>query len=77
MCIRDRSPHIARLLVGSDNRFLLPASAAIGALLLLAADILSRTVSDLMLPVGVVTACIGGPLFMFLILRSNKEAWSR
>ena len=71
------SPHIARLLVGSDNRFLLPASAAIGALLLLAADILSRTVSDLMLPVGVVTACIGGPLFMFLILRSNKEAWSR
>lgn len=71
------SPHIARLLVGSDNKFLLPASAAIGALLLLAADILSRTVSDLMLPVGVVTACIGGPLFMFLILRSNKEAWSR
>ncbi|MDO5852937.1 MAG: iron ABC transporter permease [Thermoplasmata archaeon] len=70
------SPHIARLLVGSDNRFLLPASATIGALLLLVADLLSRTVSDLMLPVGVVTACIGGPLFMFLILRTGKEEWS-
>lgn len=70
------SPHIARLMVGSDNRYLLPASAAVGALLLLAADILSRTVSDLMLPVGVVTACIGGPLFMFLILRTDKEEWS-
>lgn len=71
------SPHIARLVVGSDNRFLLPASAAVGALLLLAADIVSRTMLDIVLPVGVVTACIGGPLFMFLILRSDKEAWSR
>ena len=70
------SPHIARLMVGSDNRYLLPASAAVGALLLLVADILSRTVSDLMLPVGVVTACIGGPLFMFLILRTDREEWS-
>lgn len=70
------SPHIARLLVGSDNRFLIPAAAAIGALLLLCADILAKMVSEIMLPVGVVTACIGGPLFMFLILRNNKEVWS-
>lgn len=70
------SPHIARLMVGSDNRFLLPASAVIGAMLLLVADMLSRTLSDLMLPVGVVTACIGGPLFMFLILRTDREEWS-
>lgn len=70
------SPHIARILVGSDNRYLLPASAALGALLLLVSDVLARTVSDLMLPVGVVTACIGGPLFMFLIMRSGKEEWA-
>ncbi len=70
------SPHIARLLVGSDNRYLLPASAAMGALLLLVSDVLARSVSDLMLPVGVITACIGGPLFMILIMRSGKEEWS-
>lgn len=70
------APHIARMLVGSDARFLLPASAAIGAMLLLVADIVAKTVADVMIPVGVVTACIGGPLFMFLIMRTDREEWS-
>lgn len=70
------APHIARIVVGSDHKYLIPASAVLGALLMLFADIVSRTLTDTVLPVGVVTACIGGPLFMFLILRSGKEAWS-
>lgn len=71
------APHIVRTLLGSDNRYLIPASAAFGALLLMASDIVARTiVAPQMLPVGVVTACLGGPLFMFLILRSSREAWA-
>ncbi len=71
------APHIARTLIGSDNRYLIPASGVVGSLLLVASDILARTIaSPVMLPVGVITACVGGPLFMLLILRSTKETWS-
>jgi len=71
------SPHIARIFVGTDNRYLIPASALVGALLLVVADIISRTiVAPNILPIGVVTSCIGGPLFLFLILKARKEAWA-
>lgn len=71
------APHIVRTLLGADNRYLIPAAAIFGSVLLMVADIISRTiVAPQMLPVGVVTSCIGGPLFMFLILRSSKEAWA-
>ena len=70
------SPHVARLIVGSDNKYLVPAAAVFGSLLMIVADIISRTLTDLILPVGVVTACVGGPIFMLLILRSSKEAWN-
>jgi iron complex transport system permease protein len=71
------APHVARIFIGADNKYLIPAAAAFGALLLVVSDIVARTVAaPLMLPVGVITACIGGPLFMFLILRNNKETWS-
>jgi len=71
------APHIARAIIGADNKYLIPGSAVFGALLLLVSDIIARTITaPLMLPVGVITACIGGPLFMFLILRNNKEIWS-
>lgn len=71
------SPHIARVFVGTDNRYLIPSSAIVGALLLVVADIVSRTiVAPNILPIGVVTSCIGGPLFLFLILKARKEAWA-
>ncbi len=70
------APHVARIIVGSDNKYLVPAAGIFGALLLLLADIASRLLTDMILPVGVVTACIGGPIFMYLILRSSKEAWT-
>ena len=70
------APHIVRIFVGADNRFLLPASAAFGALLLVVSDLVGRTViAPAILQVGVVTAFLGGPLFLWLILRKNSTVW--
>lgn len=63
-------PHIVRLLIGPDHRFLLPASALAGAVLLVCADILARVlIAPAELPVGIVTACIGVPFFISLLHR--------
>ena len=63
-------PHLVRLLVGSDHRIVLPASALFGAAFLIGCDALARTVmSPLELPVGVITALIGGPFFLWLLVR--------
>ena len=63
-------PHIIRLLIGPDHRYLLPASAIAGALLLISADIIARTlIAPTELPVGIVTACIGVPFFISLLHR--------
>ncbi|MCQ2071043.1 MAG: iron ABC transporter permease [archaeon] len=71
------APHIARLFVGSDNRYLIPAGAAFGAMLMIISDYLGRTVlSPAVLEVGVVTAFIGGPMFLWLIVRQRKEVWT-
>lgn len=63
-------PHLLRLLHGPDHRWLLPASALGGAILLVLADTLARTVvAPAELPIGVLTALIGGPFFLWLLLR--------
>lgn len=63
-------PHLVRLLVGADHRVVLPASALFGAAFLIACDAVARTVlSPLELPVGVITAIIGGPFFLWLLVR--------
>jgi len=65
-------PHLMRLLVGADHRRLLPAAAAFGASFLLIADTLARTlISPRQLPVGVLTALIGVPLFLVLLRRAR------
>jgi len=70
------SPHITRLVIGGDHRFLLPASALVGGLLLLAADTAARTVlAPVILPVGIMTAFLGVPFFVYLFLRKRKEFW--
>ena len=70
------APHISRIVIGADNRYLVPASALFGAALLIAADIVGKTViAPAVLPVGVITAFLGGPLFLFLILRNKSEIW--
>jgi iron complex transport system permease protein len=63
-------PHLLRMLFGPDHRFLLPASAVGGAFLLVVADALARTVvAPGELPIGVLTALVGGPFFLWLLLR--------
>ncbi|HEX2453110.1 MAG TPA: iron ABC transporter permease [Vicinamibacterales bacterium] len=65
-------PHLVRLMVGSDHRIVLPASALFGAAFLVACDVLARTVmAPVELPVGVITALIGGPFFLWLLVRKT------
>jgi iron complex transport system permease protein len=65
-------PHLVRLLVGVDHRIVLPASAFFGAAFLVACDLLARTVlSPVEIPVGIVTAMIGGPFFLWLLVRNS------
>jgi len=65
-------PHLIRLIVGADHRLVLPASAFGGAAFLIACDTLSRTaLAPLELPVGVITAIIGGPFFLWLLIRNR------
>lgn len=71
------APHVCRMLLGSDMRLLLPASAAMGALVMLLADCISQGISAVYLPVGSVTALFGGPFFLYILLRSNGRSWSR
>ncbi len=70
------APHIVRIFIGADNRFLLPSSAAFGALLLIVSDLIGRTImAPAILQVGVVMAFLGGPLFLWLILRKKSNVW--
>ena len=66
-------PHVARMLVGGDNRRVLPASALIGAIFLLWADIAARTVmAPEDMPIGVVTGLVGGAFFVWLLRRKKS-----
>ena len=67
-------PHIIRLLIGADNRYLIPASAMGGAVFLTFCDLLARTIAvPAEIAVGILTAVIGAPYFLYLIYRSRKE----
>lgn len=66
-------PNIIRILVGPDHRFVLPLSAIGGALLLVTADLISRTAfGSSELPIGILTALLGGPFFIYLLLKERK-----
>jgi iron complex transport system permease protein len=63
-------PHLVRLMTGVDHRIVLPASALFGASFLVACDLVARTVlAPVEIPVGIVTAMLGGPFFLWLLLR--------
>jgi len=65
-------PHLLRLTIGPDHRFLLPASALLGACLLIAADTLARTiVAPAEMPIGIITAFAGAPFFLWILLRKR------
>jgi iron complex transport system permease protein len=64
------APHVARRLVGETHAWLVPASALLGAALLVLADTVARTITaPVELPVGIVTAALGGPFFLYLLGR--------
>ena len=66
-------PHITRVLVGGDYRRLLPFSALIGAIFLLWADVVARTImAPEDMPIGIVTGLVGGIFFIWLLRRSSK-----
>jgi iron complex transport system permease protein len=67
-------PHMVRRVLGSDHRFLIPATILLGALLLLVSDTAARLMlAPHVLPVSVLTAFMGAPLFMYLIIRGYKK----
>lgn len=68
-------PHLVRLLIGPDNRYLLPLAALLGALFLTLADIVARVIiSPAEMPLGVVTALVGGPFFLMMIVYRRRGA---
>jgi iron complex transport system permease protein len=68
------APHLARRLFGNRHRYLLPGAAMIGALILVLADALGRGLKPpLEIPAGIVTAIIGAPYFLYLLLRERKQ----
>ncbi|MFH1153886.1 MAG: iron ABC transporter permease [Pseudomonadota bacterium] len=68
------APHITRMLLGNDHRFLFPASGITGALLVVAADTLGRTLwAPQVIPVGIVTAFIGVPFFFYLLMKRTQR----
>jgi iron complex transport system permease protein len=67
-------PHVVRLLWGGDHRFLLPASVLLGGTFLVLADALARTAAaPVELPLGVITAFVGVPFFVYLLRRRAAE----
>jgi iron complex transport system permease protein len=70
-------PHLTRMALGSDHRLLIPVSAIGGAIFLIASDTIARTIiSPNELPVGVITAFIGAPFFIYL-LKTRGSKWSQ
>jgi iron complex transport system permease protein len=71
------APHVLRLTAGPDHRLVVPGSALLGAILLLVADLAARTVaSPAELPIGIVTALLGAPFFLWLLLRERERTWT-
>ncbi|QRM56471.1 iron chelate uptake ABC transporter family permease subunit [Sinorhizobium sp. BG8] len=65
-------PHMLRLVIGPDHRYLLPASALLGGILLLVADMIARAiVAPAELPIGIITALVGAPFFLWILLRGR------
>jgi len=70
------APHITRLFIGSDNKFLIPAAAVFGGMLMIVADAIGRVILfPEVIQVGVIMAFIGGPVFLALLLGSKRKMW--
>lgn len=68
-------PHIGRMLVGNDNRVLIPTSLSLGACFLMVVDNLGRMLTGSEIPLGILTALVGGPFFVYLLKRTKGRGW--
>lgn len=68
-------PHIARMIVGSNNRYVVSCSALIGMIMLVGSDCISKLVTVSGIPVGVTTALIGSPIFIYLLMKQKNSTW--
>jgi iron complex transport system permease protein len=69
-------PHIVRMFTGADNKFLIPASAAFGSVLMVVAHMIGKLIiAPTLVPVGIIMSCVGGPVFIWLVIRKNSSAW--
>ncbi len=70
-------PHIVRTVIDADNRYVIPASAALGSVMMLGAMIISELMAGtyMKVPIGVVLSFVGAPIFLFLIVRRNSHVW--
>jgi iron complex transport system permease protein len=68
-------PHMLRLVLGADNRKLIPFSMLLGGELLLVADTVARVLLRMEIPVGVITTMLGGPFFLFIFIRKNRRRY--
>ena len=68
-------PHIGRMLVGNDNRVLIPVSFSLGACFLILIDNLGRILTGSEIPLGILTALVGGPFFVYLLKKTRAKGW--
>ena len=68
-------PHIGRMLVGNDNRVLIPVSFSLGACFLIFVDTMSRVITGSEIPLGILTSLIGGPFFIYLLKKTKARGW--
>ena len=70
------APHISRMIIGNDHRFLLAGSGLVGGAILVAADLVGRTLwAPQVIPIGIMTSFIGVPFFFYLLIRRTREYW--
>lgn len=68
-------PHMARMILGSDNKIIIPASISLGAGFMVIVDTLSRSMTGSEIPLGIITAILGGPFFIYLLKKTKGGGW--
>lgn len=68
-------PHMCRMVIGSDNKWLIPASISIGGCFTIVVDTICRTLTGSEIPLGIVTAIVGGPFFIYLLKKTKGNNW--
>lgn len=68
-------PHVGRMLVGNNNKWLVPASMSLGACFVILCDTICRTLTGGEIPLGIITALIGGPFFIYLLKKTKGRNW--